>query len=61
MPAEEIQALASESDSDEGSDEETKDKGDDVLEEAYVSSGSKQVPQYAGPRRSKRSKRKRAG
>lgn len=26
MPAEEIQALASESDSDEGSDEETKDK-----------------------------------
>ncbi|KAL6341060.1 hypothetical protein AAG906_032175 [Vitis piasezkii] len=61
LPAEEIQALASESDSDEGSDEETKDKGDDVLEEAYVSSGSKQVPQYAGPRRSKRSKRKRAG
>ncbi len=60
-PAEEVQALASESDSDEGSDEETKEKGGGVLEESYASTSSKQVPQYAGPRRSKRSKRKRAG
>ncbi len=60
-PAEEVQAFASESDSVEGSDEETKEKGGGVLEESYASTSSKQVPQYAGPRRSKRSKRKRAG
>ena len=35
-------------------------QGEDVLEEAYISSGSKEVPNYPRPKRSKRSKRKRA-
>ncbi|XWS71704.1 hypothetical protein CRYUN_Cryun03dG0161600 [Craigia yunnanensis] len=60
LPAEEVQTLDSASDSDEESDEETKSKGDDTLEEAYASSRSKQVPHISRPRRSKRSKRKRA-
>ncbi|XP_010253217.1 PREDICTED: inner membrane protein PPF-1, chloroplastic isoform X1 [Nelumbo nucifera] len=57
---EEVQTMAS-SESDDASDEKTmKDKDDKVLEEAYASSGSKQLPGYSGPRKSKRSKRKRA-
>ncbi|KAF8397512.1 hypothetical protein HHK36_016429 [Tetracentron sinense] len=60
LPSEEFQTLTSTSDSDDGSDEETKDNDKEVLEEAYVSTGSKQIPDYSGPRRSKRSKRKRA-
>ncbi|XP_059430597.1 inner membrane protein PPF-1, chloroplastic-like [Corylus avellana] len=57
LPAEDVETLASTSDSDDDSEEGTKDKGDEVLEEAYVSGVSKEVPR---PRRSKRSKRKRA-
>ncbi|OMO91272.1 Membrane insertase OXA1/ALB3/YidC [Corchorus olitorius] len=60
LPTEEVQALDSVSGSDEESDEETNDKGDEDLEEAYASSASKQVPNISRPRRSKRSKRKRA-
>ncbi|KAF5174925.1 Membrane protein insertase yidc [Thalictrum thalictroides] len=47
------------SDSDELSDGEVNDK-DDALEGAYASGVNKQIPDYSGPRRSKRSKRKRA-
>ncbi|EEF31010.1 inner membrane protein PPF-1, chloroplastic [Ricinus communis] len=60
LPDDEAQALDSASDSDEESDEETKAKGEEVLEEAYASSSSKQVPDISRPKRSKRSKRKRA-
>ncbi|KAI5666049.1 hypothetical protein M9H77_15902 [Catharanthus roseus] len=56
---EEAQTSESVSDSEE-SDEEAKSKDNEVLEEAYSSSSSKPVPNYTGPRRSKRSKRKRA-
>uniref|UniRef100_A0A6N2K514 Membrane insertase YidC/Oxa/ALB C-terminal domain-containing protein n=1 Tax=Salix viminalis TaxID=40686 RepID=A0A6N2K514_SALVM len=51
---------AQDSASDEDLDEETKDKGEEVLEEAYASSASKEVPDISRPKRSKRSKRKRA-
>lgn len=57
---EETQTLDFASGSDEDSDEETKDKGEGVLEGAYASSASKQVPDISRPKRSKRSKRKRA-
>ncbi|KAE8039030.1 hypothetical protein FH972_011479 [Carpinus fangiana] len=57
LPAEDVETLASTSDSDDDSEEETKNKGDEVLEEAYASGVAKEVPR---PRRSKRSKRKRA-
>lgn len=60
LPTADVQNLASTSDSDNDPDEETNDKGEDVLEEAYISSGSKEVPNYPRPKRSKRSKRKRA-
>uniref|UniRef100_A0A5B6YMT0 Membrane insertase YidC/Oxa/ALB C-terminal domain-containing protein n=1 Tax=Davidia involucrata TaxID=16924 RepID=A0A5B6YMT0_DAVIN len=60
LPAEQVQTSASTSDSEGGSDEETKAKDAEVVKEAYTSSGSKQVPAYSGPRKSKRSKRKRA-
>ncbi|EOY34084.1 63 kDa inner membrane family protein isoform 5 [Theobroma cacao] len=60
LPAEEVQTLDSASDSDEESGEETKGKGDEAVKEAYASSASKQVPTISRPRRSKRSKRKRA-
>ncbi|XP_057956077.1 inner membrane protein PPF-1, chloroplastic isoform X2 [Malania oleifera] len=60
LPAENLETPASASDSDDGLDEETTDKGEEVLEGAYGSSSSKRVPDYSGPRRSKRSKRKRA-
>ncbi|KHG22405.1 Inner membrane PPF-1, chloroplastic [Gossypium arboreum] len=60
LPAEEFQSLDSASDSDGESDEETKGKGDEALEEAYSSTASNQVPNISQPRRSKRSKRKRA-
>ncbi|KAK9170511.1 hypothetical protein Syun_002651 [Stephania yunnanensis] len=56
---EEDQSLASASDIDDDSDEEKKEKGE-VLEELYASNGGKQIPNYSGPRKSKRSKRKRA-
>lgn len=61
LPAEQVEISASTSDSEEESTEEqmeSKDKG--VLEEALASNGSKPVPNFSGPRRSKRSKRKRA-
>ncbi|KAE8733754.1 Inner membrane protein PPF-1 [Hibiscus syriacus] len=57
--AEEVQALDSKSDSDGESDDETKGKGDETLA-VYASNDSKQVPNISQPRRSKRSKRKRA-
>ncbi|XP_047330518.1 inner membrane protein PPF-1, chloroplastic [Impatiens glandulifera] len=60
LPVEQVQNLESESDSEEDYDDENKDKDEAVLDEAYASSGSKQVPNYSGPKRSKRSKRKRA-
>ncbi|KAK3033949.1 hypothetical protein RJ639_034113 [Escallonia herrerae] len=60
LPGEQVQTLASASDSEDGTDEDTNSKGKEVLEEAYASSSSKPVPDYTGPKRSKRSKRKRA-
>ncbi|KAI5603359.1 hypothetical protein BDE02_01G214000 [Populus trichocarpa] len=59
LPTEGVQALDSASGSDEDSDEETNDKGEEVLEETYASSASKRVPDISRPKRSKRSKRKR--
>ncbi|KAM5583708.1 inner membrane protein PPF-1, chloroplastic [Rosa sericea] len=56
----EVQTQASASDSEDGSDDETNDKGEDVIEEAYASTASKDLPDFPRPRRSKRSKRKRA-
>lgn len=50
---------ASVSDTETGSDDESKET--DKLEEAYVSSDSKQLPKYSTPKKSKRSKRKRVG
>ncbi|KAK6163208.1 hypothetical protein DH2020_000072 [Rehmannia glutinosa] len=60
LPADDLQASASaDSDSEDDSDNETESKQDkEVLEEAYASSSVKPVP--SEPRRSKRSKRKRA-
>ncbi|XP_028775794.1 inner membrane protein PPF-1, chloroplastic [Neltuma alba] len=58
LPQEEAQPLASVSDSDGSSDEESDDKGDGVAEEAYASTINKEVPNMR-ERRSKRSKRKR--
>lgn len=63
LPAEVVQTLAStsESDNNNSSDDDMKGQGDEeVQEEVYASSGRKQVPNYSGPRRSKRSKKKRA-
>ncbi|XP_074295098.1 inner membrane protein PPF-1, chloroplastic-like [Silene latifolia] len=59
LPDDDIQILEANLDSELGSDDESKET--DELEEAYMSSGSKQVPEYPGPKRSKRSKRKRVG
>ncbi|KAJ0979458.1 hypothetical protein J5N97_014932 [Dioscorea zingiberensis] len=56
LQAEEVQVLASASESDDVSAGESKE---DVLEEAYSSNGSKDLPTYTGPRKGKRSKRKR--
>ncbi|KAF5782122.1 putative membrane insertase YidC/ALB3/OXA1/COX18, membrane insertase YidC/Oxa1 [Helianthus annuus] len=58
LPDQDVQGLASTSDSEDETDEET--KSTEVLEEAYASSNTKPVPDYSGPRRSKRSKRKRS-
>ncbi|KAH9701191.1 hypothetical protein WN944_028045 [Citrus x changshan-huyou] len=57
LPAEDVQTMNSASDSEGESDGE---KGQGVLEEAYASNRSKQVPDPSRPRKSKRSKRKRA-
>jgi YidC/Oxa1 family membrane protein insertase len=51
-----VEISASVSDSDEVSGEGSKD----LLEEAYAGSNSKVVPDYTGPRKSKRSKRKKS-
>ncbi|XAR59005.1 hypothetical protein NMG60_11014616 [Bertholletia excelsa] len=59
LPAEQVQTLSSAPDSEDGSDEENA-KNKEVPDEVYASSGSKQAPDYSRPRRSKRSKRKRA-
>ncbi|CAL9096586.1 unnamed protein product [Musa textilis] len=60
LPIEEVQGLASTSNSDEeSSDGESIDKGE-VLEETYASNESKKLPQYnPTPKKGKRSKRKR--
>ncbi|XP_008784520.2 inner membrane protein PPF-1, chloroplastic [Phoenix dactylifera] len=58
LPAEEVQVLASTSDSGDISDGQSKDEVED-LEEAYSSPG-KQIPDYTRRRKGKRSKRKRA-
>ncbi|KAJ4970595.1 hypothetical protein NE237_003694 [Protea cynaroides] len=55
----EVETLASTSDFGDKPDEEVKVKDGEVLEGVYASSGSKQIPNYSGPRRGKRSKRKR--
>ncbi|KAL3653139.1 Inner membrane protein PPF-1, chloroplastic [Castilleja foliolosa] len=57
LPTDDVQASA-EPESDEDSDNETELKDKEILEGAYASSSGKPVP--SGPRRSKRSKRKRA-
>ncbi|KAK9755209.1 hypothetical protein RND81_01G009700 [Saponaria officinalis] len=59
LPDDAIQTLESTSDSELGSVEETNET--DELEEAYASNGSKQVPKYSTPKKSKRLKRKRVG
>ncbi|XP_029127114.1 inner membrane protein PPF-1, chloroplastic [Cajanus cajan] len=58
LPVEEVQPLASASD--DGSDVESDDKGQEVEEEAYASKVGEEVQNYSRERRSKRSKRKRA-
>lgn len=60
LPAEQVQTLVATSDSENGSDEESNAKNEEVLDEVYASNGSKPAPDYSRPRRSKRSKRKRA-
>ncbi|XP_059660723.1 inner membrane protein PPF-1, chloroplastic [Cornus florida] len=60
LPSEQVQTLASTSDSEDESDKVNTAKDEQVLEEAYAPRGSKQVPDYSGPKRSKRSKRKRS-
>ena len=60
LPTDKVELSASISDSEDESDNDTKPKDEEVLEEAYASSSSKEVPNYSGPRKSKRSKRKRA-
>ncbi|KAL3850690.1 hypothetical protein ACJIZ3_012572 [Penstemon smallii] len=57
LPADDIQTSASDSEEDSNNETESKDK--EVREEALASSSSKPVPNYSGPRRSKRSKQKR--
>ncbi|KAI3667653.1 hypothetical protein L6452_42722 [Arctium lappa] len=58
LPQSDVQVLASTSDSEDETDEDT--KSTEVLEEAYASSTTKPVPELSGPRRSKRSKKKRS-
>ncbi|CAI9287980.1 unnamed protein product [Lactuca saligna] len=61
LPGPDVQVLASStSDSEEDDTDEDTTKSTEVLEEAYASSTTKPVPDYSGPRRSKRSKRKRS-
>ncbi|XP_015058326.1 inner membrane protein PPF-1, chloroplastic [Solanum pennellii] len=60
LPTDKVELSASISDSEDEQDDDTKPKDEEVLEEAYASSSSKEVPNYSGPRKSKRSKRKRA-
>ncbi|CAI0474921.1 unnamed protein product [Linum tenue] len=59
LASDDSQTMDSASASEEDSDDETKDKGEEVLEEAYASSVGNQVPDVSQPKRSKRSKRKR--
>ncbi|GAB2274342.1 Inner membrane protein PPF-1, chloroplastic [Dionaea muscipula] len=60
FPDEQVETRVSVSDSDADSDEDTQEKDPDLLEEAYSSKTSKQIPEYSNPKRTKRSKRKRA-
>lgn len=59
LPAEEVQMSSSTDEPEDSSNDEPKDKQGEVLEKAYNSSGAKQIPDYTGPRKGKRSKRKR--
>ncbi|KAI8573855.1 hypothetical protein RHMOL_Rhmol01G0307900 [Rhododendron molle] len=59
-PAEQVEVLASTSESEDGSDEVTNATEEEALDEVYASNGSKPLPDYSKPKRSKRSKRKRA-
>ncbi|XP_057782824.1 inner membrane protein PPF-1, chloroplastic isoform X3 [Salvia miltiorrhiza] len=59
LPADDVQASdPADPESEDDTDNDTEPKDKEALEEAYVSSSAKPVP--SGPRRSKRSKRKRA-
>ncbi|KAE9463528.1 hypothetical protein C3L33_04569, partial [Rhododendron williamsianum] len=60
LPAEQVEVLASTSESEDGSDEVTNATEEEALDEVYASNGSKPLPDYSKPKRSKRSKRKRA-
>ncbi|KAF8030866.1 hypothetical protein BT93_D0146 [Corymbia citriodora subsp. variegata] len=60
LPAEDIDVVTGSDADEDGSDEDSPNKGEEVLEGAYASNGSKQAPELNRPRRSKRSKRKRA-
>ncbi|XP_058203067.1 inner membrane protein PPF-1, chloroplastic [Rhododendron vialii] len=60
LPAEQVEVLASTSESEDGSDEVTNATKEEALDEVYASNGSKPLPDYSKPKRSKRSKRKRA-
>ncbi|KAF5954179.1 hypothetical protein HYC85_007035 [Camellia sinensis] len=61
LPTDQVQTPASTDASEDGSDKETNAKDEEVLDEVYASNGSKPAPDYSRPKRSKRSKRKRAG
>ncbi|KAI8013753.1 hypothetical protein LOK49_LG05G01209 [Camellia lanceoleosa] len=59
-PTDQVQTPASTDASEDGSDKETNAKDEEVLDEVYASNGSKLAPDYSRPKRSKRSKQKRA-
>ncbi|THG02441.1 hypothetical protein TEA_014915 [Camellia sinensis var. sinensis] len=60
LPTDQVQTPASTDASEDGSDKETNAKDEEVLDEVYASNGTKPAPDYSRPKRSKRSKRKRA-
>ncbi|KAI3423641.1 uncharacterized protein J3R85_010842 [Psidium guajava] len=60
LPSEDIDGSTGSDADEDGSDKDSPDKGEEVLEGAYASTGRKQTPELNRPRRSKRSKRKRA-
>ncbi|XP_030471892.1 inner membrane protein PPF-1, chloroplastic [Syzygium oleosum] len=60
LPAEDIDGATVPDSDEDGSDEDSPDKGEEILEGAYASSRNKPTPELNQRRRSKRSKRKRA-